>query len=93
MARSELYGDVVGVDEISRSLIDLRQPGRSMTWGIILVTTALGVYAASFLGGGEPLALTSVIIGALGFGLLLANWLSTRSNATESGASTDQIVS
>lgn len=90
---SRISGDVVGVDEISRSLIDLRQPGRSMTWGIILVTTALGVYAASFLGGGEPLALTSVIIGALGFGLLLANWLSTRSNATESGASTDQIVS
>ena len=83
---SRISGEVVGVDEISQSLINLRGSNRLRTWGVILATTALGIYIASFLGGGEPLLLTSVIIGALGLGMLLADRLSVRSDASESAA-------
>lgn len=90
---SRISGEVVGVDEISQSLINLRGSHRLRTWGVILTTTALGIYVASFLGGGQPLALTSVIIGALGFGLLLADRLSSRSGATEATAVPNQTLS
>lgn len=90
---SRISGEVVGVDEISQSLIKLRGSNRLRTWGVILATTALGIYTASFLGGGEPLLLTSVIIGALGLGMLLADRLSARSDATESAAASNQTAS
>lgn len=90
---SRISGEVVGVDEICQSLVNLRGSNHLRTWGVILAATALGIYAASFLGGGEPLALTSVIIGALGFGLLLADRLSSRSGATESTAALNLTVS
>lgn len=83
---SRISGEVVGVDEISQPLINLRGSNRLRTWGVIFATTALGIYTASFLGGGEPLLLTSVIIGALGLGMLLADRLSVRSDTTESAA-------
>ena len=47
----------------------------------------------SLLGGGEPLLLTSVIIGALGLGVLLTDRLSSRSGVTESTAAPNQTVS
>ena len=90
---SRISGEVAGVDEICQSLVSLRGMGHSRTWGVILTTTALGIYAASVLGGGEPLLLTSVIIGALGLGMLLADRLSSRSGATESTAAPNQTVS
>ena len=90
---SRISGEVVGADEICQSLINLRGVGHLRTWGIIFVTTALGICVASFLGGGEPLLLTSVIIGALGIGMLLADRLSSRSGATESIAAPNQTVS
>ena len=86
-------GAAVGVAEISQSLINLRGSNRLRNWGVILTTTALGIYVASFLGGGEPLALTSVIIGAIGLGLLLADRLSARSDAIEPGHTIEQTVS
>ena len=89
---SRISGEVVGVDEISQSLINLRGSHRLRTWGVILTTTALGIYAARLLGGGEPLALTSVIIGALGIGMLLADRLSSRSGANESIAAPNRTV-
>ena len=90
---SRISGEVVGVDEISQSLINLRGSNRLRTWGIILATAALGIYTASFLGGGGPLLLTSVIIGALGLGMLLADRLSVRTDATESAAASNQTAS
>ena len=90
---SRISGEVVGADEISQSLINLRGSHPLRTWGVILITTALGICVASFLGGGEPLLLTSVIIGALGIGMLLADRLSSRSGATESIAAPNQTVS
>ena len=90
---SRISGEVVGVDEISQSLINLRGSHRLRTWGVILTTIALGICVASFLGGGEPLLLASVIIGALGLGMLLADRLSSRSGATESTAAPCQTVS
>jgi len=90
---SRISGEIVGVDEISQSLINLRGSNRLRTWGVILTTTALGICVASFLGGGEPLLLTSVIIVALGIGLLLADRLSSRSGATEGTAAPNQAVS
>lgn len=90
---SRISGEIVGVDEISQSLINLRGSNRLRTWGVILTTTALGICVASFLGGGEPLLLTSVIIVALGIGLLLADRLSSRSGAAEGTAAPNQAVS
>lgn len=90
---SRISGEVVGGDEISQSLINLNGSNRLRTCGVILTTTALGIYAASLMGGGEPLALTSVIIVALGFGLLLADRLLSRSGATEATAVPNQAVS
>jgi len=90
---SRISGEIVGVDEISQSLINLRGSNRLRTWGVILTTTALGICVASFLGGGEPLLLTSVIIVALGIGLLLADRLSSRSGATEGTTALNQAVS
>ena len=90
---SRISGEVVGVDEISQSLINLRGSNRLRTWSVILGSTALGIYAASFMGGGEPLALASVIIGALGFGMLLADRLQARGGPAESGAIASQIES
>ena len=90
---SRTSGEIVGVDEICQSLINLRGVGHLRTWGIIFLTTALGICVASFLGGGEPLLLTSVIIGALGIGMLLADRFSSRSGATESIAAPNQTVS
>ena len=90
---SRISGEAVGVAEISQSLINLRGSNRLRNWGVILTTTALGIYVASFLGGGEPLALTSVIIGAIGLGLLLADRLSARSDAIEPGHTIEQTVS
>mgnify|MGYP001333677911 CR=1 FL=1 len=48
---SRISGEAIGLDEISRSLVDARGRGRLQRWGIILVATALGVCGASFLGG------------------------------------------
>ena len=90
---SRISGEAVGVAEISQSLINLRGSNRLRNWGVILATTALGIYVASFLGGGEPLALTSVIIGAIGLGLLLADRLSARRDAIEPGHTIEQTVS
>ncbi|EHQ57546.1 hypothetical protein OMB55_00012800 [gamma proteobacterium HIMB55] len=90
---SRISGEIVGVDEICQPLINLRGVGHLRTWGIIFVTTALGICVASFLGGGEPLLLTSVIIGALGLGMLLAERFSGRSGATEGTAAPNQAVS
>ena len=90
---SRISGEAVGVAEISQSLINLRGSNRLRNWGVILATTALGIYVASFLGGGEPLALTSVIIGAIGLGLRLADRLSARSDASEPGQTIEQTVS
>ena len=90
---SRISGEIVGVDEICQPLINLRGVGHLRTWGIIFVTTALGICVASFLGGGEPLLLTSVIIGALGIGMLLADRLSSRSGATESIVAPNQTAS
>ena len=90
---SRISGEVVGADEISQSLINLRGSHPLRTWGVILITTALGICVASFLGGGEPLLLTSVIIGALGIGMLLADRLSSRSGATESIVAPNQTAS
>ena len=90
---SRISGEVVGADEICQSLINLRGVGHLRTWGVILITTALGICVASFLGGGEPLLLTSVIIGALGIGMLLADRLSSRSGATESIVAPNQTAS
>jgi hypothetical protein len=90
---SRISGEAVGVAEISQSLINLRGSNRLRNWGVILATTALGIYVASFLGGGEPLALTSVIIGASGFGMLLAERYSAHGGPTEPGAVVGQIES
>ena len=90
---SRISGEVVGADEISQSLINLRGSHLLRTWGVILITTALGICVASFLGGGEPLLLTSVIIGALGLGMLLAERFSSRSGATESIVAPNQTAS
>ena len=90
---SRISGEVVGADEICQSLINLRGVGDLRTWGIIFATTALGICLASFLGGGEPLLVASVIIGALGFGMLLADRLSSLSSTTESTAAPCQNVS
>lgn len=75
MAR--ISGEVVGVDEISQSLIEAKGQGRLQRWGIIFAATALGACAASFLGGIEPLLLTSIILGTLGFGMLVADRVSS----------------
>jgi len=90
---SRISGEIVGVDEICHSIINLRGSKRLRTWGVILTTTALGICVASFLGGGEPLLLTSVIIVALGIGLLLADRLSSRSGANEGTVAPNQPVS
>ena len=91
---SRISGEVVGADEISQSLINLNGSNRLRTWGVILITTALGICVASFLGGGEPLLLTSVIIGRFGF------WFATGrptfvscSGATESIVAPNQTAS
>ena len=84
---------IVAKAQFCQPLINLRGAGHLRTWGIIFVTAALGICVASFLGGGEPLLLTSVIIGALGLGMLLADRLSSRSGATESTAAPNQTVS
>ena len=90
---SRISDEVVGADEICQSLINQRGVGHLRTWGVIFATTALGICLASFLGGGEPLLLASVIIGALGIGMLLADRLSSRSGATESIVAPNQTAS
>ena len=45
---SRISGEVVGADEISQSLINLRGSHPLRTWGVILITTALGICVASF---------------------------------------------
>ena len=90
---SRISGEVVGGDEISQSLINLRGSHPLRTWGVILITTALGICVASFLGGGEPLLLTSVIIGTLGIGMLLADRLWISIGATDSIVAPNQTAS
>ena len=90
---SRISGQAIGVDEISRSLVEARGKGRLQRWGIILVATALGVCGASFLGGVEPLLLASIVLGALGFGMLLANRVSAFGENDELGASTGKALS
>ena len=80
---SRISGEVVGLVEISQSLVTGKAKGRLQRWGVILTTTALGVCAASFLGGVEPLLIGSVIMGALGLGLLLADRRSVVSDPGE----------
>lgn len=86
---SRISGDVVGVEEISQSLLADNVSGRLRRWGIILTITALGVFIAGFTGSLEALVLASLIIGALGVGLLVADRLSFDHKAIE----TDSAVS
>ena len=90
---SRISGEAIGVDEISRSLVDARGRGRLQRWGIILVATALGVCGTSFLGGVEPLLLASIVLGALGFGMLLANHVSALGEPDEPGVATGKSLS
>jgi hypothetical protein len=90
---SRISGEAIGVDEISRSLVNARGKGGLQRWGIILVATALGVCGAGFLGGVEPLLLASIVLGALGFGMLLANRVSAVGEPDELGAATGKALS
>jgi hypothetical protein len=81
------------VHEISQSLVEARGKGRLQRWGIILVATALGVCGASFLGGVEPLLLASIVLGALGFGMLLANRVSAVGAPGEPGVAKGKALS
>ena len=90
---SRIAGEALGVHEISQSLVEARGKGRLQRWGIILVATALGVCGASFLGGVEPLLLASIVLGALGFGMLLANRVSAVGEPDELGAATGKALS
>lgn len=90
---SRISGEAIGVDEISRSLLVTKGKGRLQRWGIILIATALGLCGASILGGVEPLLLASIILGALGFGMLLADRVSAVGEPDEPGAATDRALS
>jgi hypothetical protein len=90
---SRIAGEALGVHEISQSLVEARGKGRLQRWGIILVATALGVYGASFLGGVEPLLLASIVLGALGFGMLLANRVSAVAAPGEPGVAKGKALS
>ena len=90
---SRITGEALGVHEISQSLVEARGKGRLQRWGIILVATALGVYGASFLGGVEPLLLASIVLGALGFGMLLANRVSAVGAPGEPGVAKGKALS
>ena len=90
---SRISGEAIGVDEISRSLVNAGGKGGLQRWGIILVATALGVCGASFLGGVEPLLLASIVLGALGFGMLLANHVSALGEPDEPGVATGKSLS
>jgi hypothetical protein len=90
---SRITGEALGVHEISQSLVEARGKGRLQRWGIILVATALGVCGASFLGGVEPLLLASIVLGALGFGMLLANRVSAVGAPGEPGVAKGKALS
>ena len=90
---SRIAGEALGVHEISQSLVEARGKGRLQRWGIIIVATALGVCGASFLGGVEPLLLASIVLGALGFGMLLANRVSAVAAPGESGVAKGKALS
>ena len=90
---SRIAGEALGVHEISQSLLEARGEGRLQRWGIILVATALGVCGASFLGGVEPLLLASIVLGALGFGMLLANRVSAVGAPGEPGVAKGKALS
>jgi hypothetical protein len=90
---SRIVGEALGVHEISQSLVEARGKGRLQRWGIILVATALGVCGASFLGGVEPLLLASIVLGALGFGMLLANRVSAVGAPGERGVAKGKALS
>ena len=86
---SRISGEAVGIDEISQSLVADNVSGRLRRWGIILTITALGVFVAGFTGSLDALLPASLIIGALGVGLLAADRLSFDNKAIE----TDSAVS
>lgn len=88
---SRISGEVVGADEISHSLISRENKGRLRRWGVILLTTAVGGGAGVFAGV-EPLLVASVIVGALGLGLLLADRFSASTNEDEPDAAASQVA-
>lgn len=89
---SRISGEVVGADEISHSLISRENEGRLRRWGVILLTTAVGGCAAGVFAGVEPLLVASVIVGALGLGLLLADRFSASTNEDEPDAAASQVA-
>ena len=89
---SRISGEVVGADEISHSLISRENKGRLRRWGVILLTTAVGGGAAGVFAGVEPLLVASVIVGALGLGLLLADRFSANTNEDKPDAAASQVA-
>lgn len=90
---SRISGEVVGADEISQSLIVRENKDRLRRWGVIFLTTAVGGGAAGAFSGTEPLLLASVVLGALGSGLLLAEYVTANSRQHEPDAAASHVAS